>query len=76
MATLKAAVGDRVVLKVTNRLQQPVSLHFHGIPQHGSHTLFDGLDSSLQRPIKPNGEQAAELVAVPASISWCPWFMS
>lgn len=54
MFMLKAAVGDRVVLKVTNRLMEPVSLEFHGAPQHGSNTI---LGSSLQRPIKPIGEQ-------------------
>lgn len=54
MTILNAAVGERVVLKVTNRLKEPVSLEFHGIPQHGSNTI---LGSALQRPIKPNGKQ-------------------
>lgn len=38
MAPIRATQGDRIVLQVKNRLSEPVLLHFHGIPHHGTHS--------------------------------------
>lgn len=67
MVSLTAAVGDRIALRVKNSLKEPVALHFHGVPQHGTRTLFDGLASNLQRAIKPDGEGVTAPGRVPST---------
>lgn len=51
-ATLPANVGDRIIVKVQNRLNEPLSVHWHGMLQvscHNSvrHTYACWVDSSL-----------------------------
>lgn len=54
---LTAQVGDRIILQVTNRMTERMSIHFHGMLHHQTNTQ-DGVDGTTQRPIMPNGEQA------------------
>lgn len=51
--TLEVDVGDKVVVHLTNKLEnQTTSLHWHGILQEGN-TLMDGVAHTSQCPIPP-----------------------
>ncbi|KAI9343557.1 Cupredoxin [Obelidium mucronatum] len=51
-ARIDAARGDRVVVRLTNGLRVPTSLHFHGMVQRGS-AFSDGPSAVTQCPIAP-----------------------
>ncbi len=48
--TLTVYRGSRVIVHVTNGLDIPISLHFHGADQRGSF-FMDGVGSVTQCPI-------------------------
>lgn len=51
--TLKANVGDHVVVNVNNKLgNETTSLHFHGLMQQGTNSM-DGASQVHQCPIPP-----------------------
>lgn len=51
--TIKATVGDTVVVSITNQLgNETTGLHFHGISQKGS-TDMDGPEGVTQCPVPP-----------------------
>ncbi|PWN53480.1 hypothetical protein IE53DRAFT_377284 [Violaceomyces palustris] len=49
---IEANEGDRVLVKVTNKLDVPTSLHFHGLYQSGT-PCEDGVPGFSQCPIPP-----------------------
>ncbi|CCH60741.1 hypothetical protein TBLA_0D02370 [Henningerozyma blattae CBS 6284] len=53
--------GDRVVVHVTNNLDQDTSLHFHGLFQRGS-IQMDGPAFITQCPIPPGGSYTYDFV--------------
>jgi FtsP/CotA-like multicopper oxidase with cupredoxin domain len=48
--TIEAAEGDRLRLYVTNRLPEPTTVHWHGVPVPNG---MDGVSGLTQRPIPP-----------------------
>lgn len=49
--SLQLCIGDTVTINVTNRLTQPLSIHWHGISQHASNDQ-DGAASVTQKAIE------------------------
>ena len=55
LPTLKANVGDNVVVNVQNELgNETATIHFHGLYQQGT-VISDGPNGVTQCPIPPNG---------------------
>ena len=55
LPTLRATVGDNVIVNVQNQLgNETASIHFHGLYQQGT-VISDGPIGVVQCPIAPNG---------------------
>lgn len=68
--TLEANVGDKVVIQVTNKLEnETTSLHWHGILQTGS-TMMDGPAYASQCPITPGSSFTYEFNVDKAGTYW------
>lgn len=52
--TLRANVGDRIIVRAVNRLSEPMSLHWHGMLQRSTN-IMDGVTGVTQRPVMPGG---------------------
>ena len=64
--TLEAEKGDRIVVKVTNNLQEPTVIHWHGIQLPAS---MDGTDS-VQTPIAPGESFEYNFIVPDAGTFW------
>jgi FtsP/CotA-like multicopper oxidase with cupredoxin domain len=53
--SITANVGDRLILTTINRMDEPISIHSHGMLQRQS-VAMDGQVAGTQRPIAPGGE--------------------
>jgi iron transport multicopper oxidase len=51
---ITANVGDRLILTTINNIDEPISIHSHGMLQRQSVTM-DGMVTGTQRPIAPGG---------------------
>lgn len=56
---LDYSVGDLVLVHVTNLLDQPTTVHFHGLTQNGTNWA-DGPSGLTQCPISPGGTYTYE----------------
>ena len=65
--TLRADVGDRIRVRLTNRLPQPTSVHWHGIRLENA---MDGVPGVTQPPIEPGGSFTYEFVARDPGTFW------
>ena len=63
---LRANVGDTVVVKVTNNLNEPTTIHWHGIRLEAG---MDGTDA-VQKPISPGETFEYRFVAPDAGTFW------
>jgi FtsP/CotA-like multicopper oxidase with cupredoxin domain len=64
--TLEAEKGDRIVVKVTNNLQEPTVIHWHGIQLAAG---MDGTDS-VQTPIAPGESFEYNFIVPDAGTFW------
>lgn len=64
--TIKAKKGDHLVIKVKNNLNEPTSIHWHGIKLPAS---MDGTDA-VQKPIQPGEEFEYNFVLPDAGTFW------
>ncbi len=65
--TLRASLGDRVRVRITNGLPQPTSIHWHGIRLENA---MDGVPGVTQAPIAPGESFTYEFVARDAGTFW------
>jgi len=64
---LRAAEGDTVRVTVTNQLEEPTTIHWHGVEVPVG---MDGVPRLSQEPIPPGGSFTYEFVATPAGTRW------
>lgn len=64
---IQVARGARVVVRVTNHLDLPTTVHWHGIRLD---SRFDGAAGVTQEPIQPGDEFTYQLVFPDAGIFW------
>ncbi|WP_236603871.1 multicopper oxidase family protein [Sandaracinus amylolyticus] len=64
---LRANVGDRLRVRITNRLPQPTSIHWHGIRLDNA---MDGVPGVTQPPIAPGESFTYDFVARDAGTFW------
>lgn len=73
--TVTAEVGDRIIVTVTNKLPQPLTIHWHGMQQRQTN-FMDGVPAVTQRPIQPGGEwsvsRACTTYTAVCHRRWCP----
>ena len=63
---LRATVGDTLVIRVTNKLHEPTSIHWHGLRIPAS---MDGTDA-VQKPIEPGENFEYRFVLPDAGTFW------
>eukprot|EP00191_Tetraselmis_sp_GSL018_P008105 CAMPEP_0177608108 /NCGR_PEP_ID=MMETSP0419_2-20121207/18287_1 /TAXON_ID=582737 /ORGANISM="Tetraselmis sp., Strain GSL018" /LENGTH=711 /DNA_ID=CAMNT_0019102759 /DNA_START=76 /DNA_END=2211 /DNA_ORIENTATION=- len=59
--TIRVKTGGRVILNVTNKANQPITVHFHGIHQSG-YQWMDGVPGATQCPIPPDHSYVYDFV--------------
>ncbi len=64
---LRVTEGDIVRVTVTNALDEPTTVHWHGVEVP---VAIDGVPQLSQEPIPPGGVFTYEFVAVPAGTRW------
>lgn len=64
---LRARLGDRLRIRVVNRLPQPTSVHWHGVRLDNA---MDGVPGVTQPPIAPGESFTYEIVARDAGTFW------
>jgi hypothetical protein len=67
--TIRAKLGDTVRVTVVNYLQEPTTMHFHGITQFGT-PFMDGADGITQCAIAQGYTQTYEFIAHPAGTTF------
>ncbi|NPC87238.1 multicopper oxidase domain-containing protein, partial [Pyxidicoccus fallax] len=65
--TLRATVGDTVRVRLTNRLPQPTTIHWHGIRLPNG---MDGVPGVTQPPIEPGASFTYEFQVKDAGTFW------
>ncbi|KAJ1727898.1 ferroxidase fet3 [Coemansia biformis] len=66
---VEATQGDTLVIHVTNKLNEPTSLHAHGIFQNGTN-YYDGASMVTECGIPPNGTFTYEIPLQQAGTYW------
>lgn len=66
---IRAKEGDLLRIKVSNNLDVPTSIHWHGMKQRGSWTM-DGVTPVSRDPIKAGESFVYEFIADPAGTHW------
>jgi FtsP/CotA-like multicopper oxidase with cupredoxin domain len=66
---IRAKLGQKLRIKVANRLQAPTSVHWHGLHQPGTWQM-DGVDKVSHEPIAPGASFTYEFIATPAGTHW------
>ena len=61
--TIRAAAGERIRVEVENQLDEPTSVHWHGLPVPNA---MDGVSGLTQPPIEPGQSFTYEFDAAPA----------
>lgn len=69
MIVNKRPLVSRLLCSVTNKLGQPMSVHWHGILQRGS-LIMDGVAGITQRGIPRNATQLYNFVCVLPGTYW------
>lgn len=64
---LRFQEGDRVRIEVVNQLNQPATLHWHGVDVQSE---MDGVPGISHPPIDPGGSFTYEFIAGPAGTRW------
>lgn len=64
---LRVTEGDIVRVRVLNTLDEPTTIHWHGVEVP---VTMDGVPALSQEPIPPGGSFTYEFVAVPAGTRW------
>lgn len=68
--TLEATVGERVIIKVVNKLNEPLTIHWHGMLQRMTN-IMDGVSTGTQRPTPPGESFVYNFIAdTPGSFWW------
>ncbi|WP_291094329.1 multicopper oxidase domain-containing protein [Hoeflea sp.] len=57
---MRVKKGERVRVRFTNRLEEPTSIHWHGIRIDNA---MDGVSGLTQDPVEPGGSFVYEFVA-------------
>ncbi|PLB48849.1 hypothetical protein P170DRAFT_455674 [Aspergillus steynii IBT 23096] len=68
--TIEARTGDTLTINVTNNLQEPVSIHWHGLHIQNS---MDGVPAVTQQPISP-GSTFTYHFTIPLDQSGTFWY--
>ncbi|KAJ2712572.1 ferroxidase fet3 [Coemansia spiralis] len=66
---LEASQGDTLVIHVTNKLDEPTSLHSHGVFQNGTN-FYDGASMVTECGIPPNGTFTYRIPLQQAGTYW------
>jgi multicopper oxidase len=64
---LRVTEGDTVRVRVANELQEPTTVHWHGVEVPVG---MDGVPQLSQEPVPPGGTFIYEFVATPAGTRW------
>ncbi|PRW33210.1 multicopper oxidase [Chlorella sorokiniana] len=67
--TLRANVGDRLIITVVNKLPANTTIHWHGILQRGTN-IMDGVPGVTQVALKPFATQIYDFVASMPGAYW------
>lgn len=67
--TINCNVGDRLIIRVHNKLDAPMSLHWHGILQRGT-AIMDGVPGVTQRALQPRTSQLYDFLCPTAGAFW------
>jgi len=65
--TLHVRLGDRVQVKFTNRLEQPTTIHWHGVRVPNG---MDGVPHATQPPVEPGGTFIYDFTPKDAGTFW------
>jgi FtsP/CotA-like multicopper oxidase with cupredoxin domain len=66
---IRAKEGQTFRIKVSNKLQVPTSVHWHGMHQPGTWQM-DGVADVSRPPIPPGEDFTYEFTATPAGTHW------
>lgn len=66
---IRAKLGQKLRIKVNNRLPVPTTVHWHGMHQPGTWRM-DGVEGVTQEAISPNASFVYEFEATPAGTHW------
>lgn len=67
--TLRCVVGDRLIIRVHNKVDAPMTLHWHGILQRGT-VVMDGVPGVTQRALQPRSSQLYDFVCPTPGTFW------
>ncbi|KAL4427900.1 hypothetical protein ABPG75_001989 [Micractinium tetrahymenae] len=67
--TLRCTVGDRLIIRVHNKLDAPMMLPWHGILQRGT-GIMDGVPGVTQRALQPRSSQLYDFICPPPGTFW------
>ncbi|PHR19407.1 MAG: copper oxidase, partial [Hoeflea sp.] len=64
---IRVKKGERVQVRFTNKLEEPTSVHWHGIRIDNA---MDGVSGLTQKPVEPGGSFVYDFVAPDAGTFW------
>lgn len=64
---IRAKKGERVQVRFTNKLEEPTSVHWHGVRIDNA---MDGVSGLTQKPVEPGGSFVYDFVAPDAGTFW------
>lgn len=67
--TVEAEVGDRIIIKVINKIDDPISVHWHGMLQMKTN-IMDGVTGLTQRPLMPGESYLYNFIADNSGTYW------